>query len=530
MKTTPQTSPKSTRRLQPFVRLTLIILVSNTLLLFTSGCATNPVTGKSELSFVGTAQEIAIGQKQYLPSQQAQGGDLAAWPSVTAYVQRVGDKLVKVSDRPELPYEFVVLNNSTPNAWALPGGKMAINRGLLTEIENEAELAAVLAHEIVHAAARHGAKSMERGILLQGTLGVASAALSGNDYRDLILTGANAGAVLGTTKYGRNAEFEADKYGVKYMVAAGYDPQGAVTLQQKFMAMHNENNPSWLAGMFASHPPSSARVARNKELAKDYANGFVGYEEYQRAMSPLYNTEDAYKKLDEGTQALAQNNPGLALDLAKQAIRQAPEEAQFHGLAAQASFQQGRVAEADQHIQKALARNNNFFAFHLQKGKIAEARGNVTQAKQSYLSSLRLMPTATAHHALGLIARQEGDTRNAIEHFRVAATSDTPAGRESRAILSGMEMSTQPQRYIQTRYTLNRQGYLTVNVQNAASIPVKDIVVRVQVGRQSRNLSIPGVLPAGQHRTVSTGFGPYKNEDQLNGQLTSQVIRATAIQ
>jgi predicted Zn-dependent protease len=75
-------------------------------------------------------------------------------------------KLVKVSDRPNLPFEFVVINDSVPNAWALPGGKLAINRGLLTELKSEAELAAVLGHEIVHAAARHGARSVEQGTLL----------------------------------------------------------------------------------------------------------------------------------------------------------------------------------------------------------------------------------------------------------------------------------------------------------------------------------------------------------------------------
>ena len=84
-------------------------------------------------------------------------------PELTKYVNEVGQRLAAVSDR-KLPYEFVVINNSVPNAWALPGGKIAVHRGLLIELNSEAELAAVLGHEIVHAAARHGAKGMERGI------------------------------------------------------------------------------------------------------------------------------------------------------------------------------------------------------------------------------------------------------------------------------------------------------------------------------------------------------------------------------
>src|SRR4029453_1471540 len=120
-----------------------------------AGCATNPVTGKSELHLVSEAQEIQMGQQQYAPSRQCQGGDYVTDPTVTNYVRQVGNKLAAVADR-QLPYEFVVLNNGELNAWALPGGKLAINRGLLLELNNEAELAAVLRHEIVHAAARHG--------------------------------------------------------------------------------------------------------------------------------------------------------------------------------------------------------------------------------------------------------------------------------------------------------------------------------------------------------------------------------------
>ncbi len=125
------------------------------ILLFLSGCAINPVTGEHELGLVSEQREIAIGNEQYGPGRQMQGGDYLADQQLSAYIKEVGQKLAAVSDR-QLPYEFTILNNSTPNAWALPGGKIVINRGLLLELDSEAELAAVLSHEIVHAAARHG--------------------------------------------------------------------------------------------------------------------------------------------------------------------------------------------------------------------------------------------------------------------------------------------------------------------------------------------------------------------------------------
>ena len=114
--------------------------------------------------------------------RQVEGGDFDVLPELTTYVNGVGQKLAAVSDR-KLPYEFVVLDNSVPNAWALPGGKIAVNRGLLTELTSEAELAAVLGHEIVHAAARHGAKAQERGVLMQAGMAAAQigAAVGGMD-------------------------------------------------------------------------------------------------------------------------------------------------------------------------------------------------------------------------------------------------------------------------------------------------------------------------------------------------------------
>ena len=106
-------------------------------------CSTNPVTGEKDLILVGEGTELSIGEKNYAPMRQAEGGDYLMDPGLTSYVQRVGNRLAAVSDR-KLPYEFVVLNNTIPNAWALPGGKIAVNRGLLTQLRSESELAAVL--------------------------------------------------------------------------------------------------------------------------------------------------------------------------------------------------------------------------------------------------------------------------------------------------------------------------------------------------------------------------------------------------
>ncbi|WP_232059099.1 M48 family metalloprotease [Kineobactrum salinum] len=233
----------------------LIALILALTSLNLTGCSTNPVTGESEFSLVSPAQEISIGEQQYLPSRQSQGGDYQVDRELSEYVNRVGQRLAAVSDS-DLPYEFSVLNNGVPNAWALPGGKIAINRGLLVELGSEAELAAVLGHEIVHAAARHGAQSVTRGTLLQGALVVGMIASADSEYSNLIVGGAQLGAQLISQSYGRDAEREADYYGIRYMLDAGYDPAAAVALQETFVRLsEGRSQAGWLEGLFASHPP-----------------------------------------------------------------------------------------------------------------------------------------------------------------------------------------------------------------------------------------------------------------------------------
>ena len=176
-------SNPSSRLFSRFLFLGFIALVA-------SSCATNTLTGKRELSFYSTGQQITMGSQQYVPSQQSQGGQYSIDAELTRYVQRVGQKLVDVIPQvaptaERLPYEFVVLNNSVPNAWALPGGKLAINRGLLMQLSDEAELASVLGHEIVHALASQQRVDTNRALAQQLPSGTANRQQYVNATRDL---------------------------------------------------------------------------------------------------------------------------------------------------------------------------------------------------------------------------------------------------------------------------------------------------------------------------------------------------------
>jgi predicted Zn-dependent protease len=301
-----------------------------------TACGVNPVTGKREIQFVSEAAELQIGEQQYAPTRQSEGGDFKLLPELTTYVNEVGQKLAAVSDR-KLPYEFVVLNSSVPNAWALPGGKIAVNRGLLPELRSEAELAAVLGHEIVHAAARHGAKAQERGTLLQAGLAVATigAAVGGADQNvaGLVIQGAGLGAQLVQTKYGRDQELEADEYGMKYMKNVGYDPWGAVTLQEAFVRLASESGAkpqSFIDGLFASHPPSEERVEKNKTHATALGRGGdLGDARYTARLKPLLEMKPAYDKHDKAIAAARKKDYAQARQLAGEAATALPKEGRF---------------------------------------------------------------------------------------------------------------------------------------------------------------------------------------------------------
>ncbi|MGE3318753.1 MAG: M48 family metalloprotease [Candidatus Berkiella sp.] len=382
------------------------------ILLTLTACAQNPVTGRQELQFVSQDKEIKMGLDNYQYGQQSSGGQYTTDPELTAYVQEVGNKLAKNSARPDLPYEFVVLNDSVPNAWALPGGKIAVNRGLLTHLENEAELAAVLGHEITHAAARHGAKAMERQIIMSTGLVAANVAIAAthkeNDpaYKDQALAASAAVAAgLISTKYSREAELEADSYGMDYMAKAGYSPQGAVSLQQTFVKLMDKKSPNWLEGLFASHPPSKERVAANRQRALSMPQDLtLGEARFAQKTAKLKQNQAAYDAYDEGVKAFKKEEYTTALAAVNKAINQVPQEALFYGLQGDIYAKQDHKDKAMIAYQSAIAKNPNYFYYYHQRGLLLEKMGKKAEAKAELEKAQKLLPTETAAAALKKLA------------------------------------------------------------------------------------------------------------------------------
>jgi predicted Zn-dependent protease len=404
------------------------------------GCVTNPVTGESEIGLVSVGQQIEIGEQQYVPAQQMQGGQYVVDPALQSYVAGVGNKVAQFSNI-DLPYEFVVLNNSIPNAWALPGGKLAVNRGLLVELRNEAELAAVLGHEVVHAAARHGAKAVERGMLLQGAMVATAIGLQGSSIGNTVMQSAQLGASLINQKYGRDAERESDYYGTRMLAQAGYDPYAAVTLQETFLKLSEGRDSSWIEGLFSSHPPSAERVSNNRGLveqlrAEGYSNGEYGADRYQAATRALHRDKDAYADHDAAKKALVDGNLDQALALTEKALAAQSAEPSFHSLRGDVRYRQERYDDAVINYTRAIERNDAFYGYYLGRGMARVQLGDRAQAKADLNASVELLPTTIAYLELGKIAEAEGQLELASRYYQAAGQSEGPVGEEARARLT----------------------------------------------------------------------------------------------
>lgn len=415
------------------------LVVALALLFTLTGCSVNPVTGERQLSMIPENQELSMGAEQYKPTQQTQGGQFYIDPELTIYVREVGHKLAAVSDRPDLPYDFVVLNSSVPNAWALPGGKIAINRGLLIALNDEAQLASVLGHEIVHAAARHSVQRMQQAQLINlgvGALGV-GLALSDNEWAGLVMGGAAVGAQLALAQYSQGDELESDHYGIRYMKAAGYDPQAAVELQQIFLEMSQGRNSGFVDGLFATHPPSAKRVDENRKLLSQIGGGgFRGEDIYQQKTALLRKLQPAYDAHDKALKMAGKKDYSGALNKVNQAIKLAPREAMFYNLRGRLYQQLEQPDKAGKDFDQAVELYPEMFMYRIHNGLHALQQNNLSKARDNLTRANQSVPTSIAFLRLGDIAVKQNDPSAAIANYRTAAEAGGDIGQEAQAKLA----------------------------------------------------------------------------------------------
>jgi predicted Zn-dependent protease len=214
--------------------------------------------------------EIRLGAELHRQLQQQE--TFVTDPAITRYIQQLGERLARVSKRPDLIYHFFVIEDPTVNAFALPGGYIYIHTGLLQTVESESELASVLGHEIAHVVARHGLKNLKKAQQWQFFVGLLNLGLDaalgqrGAQYGQLASQLLAAGIL---TKHSRDAEREADFLGLHEMYRARYDPRGMISLFQKLDRISRQS-PDLLGFVFRTHPPASERIRNTQAEITDH--------------------------------------------------------------------------------------------------------------------------------------------------------------------------------------------------------------------------------------------------------------------
>ncbi len=422
----------------------LIEIFAATLLLAVlalAGCAVNPVTGKRELALmqVSDTEEIDIGKKAFGPALQQMGGEYND-PQLAAYVNNVGQRLARLSARSNLPYEFKVVNDSSPNAFALPGGSIAISRGLLVNLENEAQLASVLGHEVGHVDARHSVQGMQRGTLLNVGLSVLSGVTGGTGYSAVAQQAGQLAASLLDNSYSREQERESDRLGIDYMVRAGYNPIGAVQLQEFFYRkIEGGAEPMWLSGLFRTHPFSKERLEANEAYIRSHhgqalnnPNSMLLPEPLMAATARLRQTQAAYDLYDQARQMEGQGNLSQAVATYLQAAAAAPDEALILTGLGMAYLKAEDEGSARRHLERAVQLDGNYYMSRMGLGYVYLQQKQDKQAVEELEASMKLLPSLQGGFLLAEGYEKTGQKQKAAQLYQDVAKAD-PQGKLGRA-------------------------------------------------------------------------------------------------
>ena len=287
------------------------LVLAGALALAPAGCARNPVTGKSEISLVSEQQEIQMGKEAAQQVQQSIG--FYPDPALQAYVSSIGMKMAKASERPDLPWEFHVVNDASVNAFALPGGFIFVTRGLMTAINDEAELATVVGHEIGHVTYRHSVEQISKQQLF--TLGLGIGSIVSSDVARLAGI-ASQGLQLLFLKYSRDAENQADKAGFRYALNQNYDVREMGNMFEILERMSQVSGGGKLPEWLSTHPDPGTRIKNVEQrldtLSRSLANTITNRDVYLQHIAGMVYGEDPRQGYFQGSTFL---HPDLRFQL-----------------------------------------------------------------------------------------------------------------------------------------------------------------------------------------------------------------------
>ena len=270
-------------------------------------------------------KEIQKGQRQYPFALAQSGGDLTQFRVTTDYLNTLIQRLATTANSP-FPWEIRLVNDGSINAWALPGGKMGVNYGLINAVETEAELVSVLGHEMAHSIELHGTGRETFGALVGLAAQIVEIGIAepGRQAGSNKLIGLGQNILMG--QYSQSNELEADRVGVNLMVRAGFDPRGAIGMQRKLAKLGAGGN-SIAQKLLGTHPISRERLTAIKsEVSKYPAKGQITSPGFRQAKIEIKTHETGLKLVSEARKAGADGNFSLALKSTERALKSLPNE------------------------------------------------------------------------------------------------------------------------------------------------------------------------------------------------------------
>jgi beta-barrel assembly-enhancing protease len=378
-----------------------------------SSCQIDPLTGKRTFNIYGYQTEKELGDAAVQPIIAQLGGLYPDAPT-QRYVNQVGQRIVEAgrtrlreqAEFPDWEFNFYVVNSSMINAFALPGGHIFITRGILLRMNDEAELAGLLGHEATHVFGRHGTERMSQQIAAVLTYLVVAS--TSERLQDVAVIGM-VGYQFYSLSYSRSHESEADAFGMRFAVRAGYHPDGIINVMRmldEMMHEHGSRPPEFMS----THPDPGNRVrALTEQMNKEYRDTasyvrnqpqFYSATTDMRAAQPAYDIADrgdalmaeGFKAQEEGNSALAKQKYEQALAQYQQAAQMRGNHAILHVNVAQALYYLQRFDEAEQSSRRALSLEARAFWPNFMGGMVAFRRGDYAAASQRLDSSVQLVP------------------------------------------------------------------------------------------------------------------------------------------
>ncbi|MFO8007644.1 MAG: M48 family metalloprotease [Candidatus Brocadiia bacterium] len=403
------------------------------LVLCLAGCRTSPVTGRAEFMLLTEDDEVALGHSNHPNVVFMYDGEYHD-PELNRYLGTLVMRLHECSHRPQMPMEFTMLNTSVLNAFATPAHVYA-TRGFLARLENEAQFAAVMAHELAHVAAGHSARQLSRNLVISLALGVADYAAGDSVASGLAMGAGKVGVALLGLSYSREQERQADRVGAYYMALAGWDPRQAIAMQ-KLLNSFREDEPSFLDQYLSTHPMTDNRVEEiqsvieQMQIASRYVQGDGVYSDrWGSRLERLREVDRAFAPYDEGLKALSEKRFDQALEGANEALGIREDQAQFWRLKGDALLGLGLTDQAREAYRESLERDERYVLANLGLGRAYLAEGNDEAAEREFEKVRHDYPgSVVARHGLGVARFRQGRYAEAAEPLStVARQTEDPA-------------------------------------------------------------------------------------------------------